>query len=76
MGRYYAEQDGEPAEVAQALEEQYLPRFASDAIPASLTGQALALADRLDTLVGIFGIGQRPTGAKDPLPCAARPLVC
>ncbi|MDP3534159.1 MAG: glycine--tRNA ligase subunit beta [Halomonas sp.] len=66
MGRYYAEQDGEPAEVAQALEEQYLPRFASDTIPQSLTGQALALADRLDTLVGIFGIGQRPTGAKDP----------
>ena len=66
MGRYYAEQDGEPEEVAQALEEQYLPRFASDAIPQSLTGQALALADRLDTLVGIFGIGQRPTGAKDP----------
>ncbi|AVI61888.1 glycine--tRNA ligase subunit beta [Halomonas sp. GFAJ-1] len=66
MGRYYAEQDDEPAEVAQALEEQYLPRFASDIIPQSLTGQALALADRLDTLVGIFGIGQRPTGAKDP----------
>ena len=66
MGRYYAEQDGEPEEVAQALEEQYLPRFASDAIPQSLAGQALALADRLDTLVGIFGIGQRPTGAKDP----------
>lgn len=66
MGRYYAEQDGEPVDVAQALEEQYLPRFASDAIPQSLTGQALALADRLDTLVGIFGIGQRPTGAKDP----------
>ncbi|RUR35794.1 glycine--tRNA ligase subunit beta [Vreelandella populi] len=66
MGRYYADQDGEPAEVAQALGEQYLPRFASDSIPQSLTGQALALADRLDTLVGIFGIGQRPTGAKDP----------
>lgn len=66
MGRYYAEQDGEPADVAQAIEEQYLPRFASDAIPQSLTGQTLALADRLDTLVGIFGIGQRPTGAKDP----------
>ncbi|MGM0823127.1 MAG: glycine--tRNA ligase subunit beta [Pseudomonadota bacterium] len=66
MGRYYAEQDGEPADVAQALEEQYLPRFASDAIPQSATGKALALADRLDTLVGIFGIGQRPTGAKDP----------
>ena len=66
MGRYYAEQDGEPAEVSQALEEQYLPRFAMDVIPQSATGKALALADRLDTLVGIFGIGQRPTGAKDP----------
>lgn len=66
MGRYYAEQDGEPTEIAQAIEEQYLPRFATDDIPQSLTGQALALADRLDTLVGIFGIGQRPTGAKDP----------
>lgn len=66
MGRYYATQDGEPAEVAQAMEEQYLPRFASDAIPRSRTGQALALADRLDTLTGIFGIGARPTGTKDP----------
>ncbi|NAW34478.1 glycine--tRNA ligase subunit beta [Halomonas alimentaria] len=66
MGRYYATQDGEPAEVAQAMEEQYLPRFASDAIPQSRTGQALALADRLDTLTGIFGIGARPTGTKDP----------
>ncbi|MCS2607737.1 glycine--tRNA ligase subunit beta [Halomonas dongshanensis] len=66
MGRYYAIQDGEPADVAQALEEQYLPRFATDETPQTPTGQALALADRLDTLVGIFGIGQRPTGAKDP----------
>ncbi|WP_075880498.1 glycine--tRNA ligase subunit beta [Vreelandella massiliensis] len=66
MGRYYAEQDGEPSEVATAIEEQYLPRFASDEIPHTATGKALALADRLDTLVGIFGIGQRPTGAKDP----------
>ncbi|MCB8890639.1 glycine--tRNA ligase subunit beta [Vreelandella malpeensis] len=66
MGRYYAEQDGEPDEVAQALEEQYLPRFATDVIPQSQAGMALALADRLDTLVGIFAIGQRPTGAKDP----------
>lgn len=66
MGRYYATQDGEPADVAQALEEQYLPRFATDETPQTPTGQALALADRLDTLVGIFGIGQRPTGAKDP----------
>ncbi len=66
MGRYYATHDGEPAEVAQALEEQYLPRFAGDAIPQTPAGQALALADRLDTLTGIFGIGQRPSGTKDP----------
>ena len=66
MGCYYARQDGEPEEVAQALYEQYLPRFATDEIPHSRTGLALALADRLDTLTGIFGIGQRPTGAKDP----------
>ncbi|MDR9437918.1 MAG: glycine--tRNA ligase subunit beta [Halomonas sp.] len=66
MGRYYAANDGENAEVAQALEEQYLPRFASDVIPRTRTGLALALADRLDTLTGIFGIGQRPSGTKDP----------
>ncbi|PMR74801.1 glycine--tRNA ligase subunit beta [Billgrantia endophytica] len=66
MGRYYASQDGEPEDVAQALEEQYLPRFASDAIPTTRTGLALALADRLDTLTGIFGIGARPSGTKDP----------
>lgn len=66
MGRYYADHDGEDSEVAQALEEQYLPRFADDRIPATRTGQALAIADRLDTLTGIFGIGQRPSGTKDP----------
>ncbi|MCK0744792.1 glycine--tRNA ligase subunit beta [Chromohalobacter nigrandesensis] len=66
MGTYYARQDGEPEEVAQALHEQYLPRFASDDVPKTQTGLALALADRLDTLTGIFGIGQRPTGTKDP----------
>ncbi|WP_048307105.1 glycine--tRNA ligase subunit beta [Halomonas sp. PR-M31] len=66
MGYYYARHDGEPDAVAQALQEQYLPRFASDQIPQTATGQALALADRLDTLVGIFGIGQRPSGTKDP----------
>ena len=66
MGCYYARQDGEAEEVAQALHEQYLPRFATDEIPQTRTGLALALADRLDTLTGIFGIGQRPTGAKDP----------
>ena len=66
MGRYYATHDGEPAEVAAALDEQYQPRFAGDALPATRTGQALAIADRLDTLTGIFAIGQPPTGDKDP----------
>ncbi len=66
MGRYYALHDGEPAEVAAALDEQYMPRFAGDGLPATATGQALAIADRLDTLAGIFGIGQLPTGDKDP----------
>ena len=66
MGRYYATHDGEAAEVAVALNEQYQPRFAGDALPATHTGQALAIADRLDTLTGIFAIGQAPTGDKDP----------
>jgi glycyl-tRNA synthetase beta chain len=66
MGSYYARHDGEPEEVALALQEQYLPRFAGDHIPLSTAGRALAVADKLDTLVGIFGIGQPPTGDKDP----------
>ena len=66
MGRYYAQAQGEPAELAQALEEHYWPRFAGDALPVTKTGQALALADRLDTLVGIFAIELRPSGTKDP----------
>ena len=66
MGRYYAAHDGRPPEVAQALDEQYMPRFAGDALPGTATGQAVAIADRLDTLVGIFGIGQPPSGDKDP----------
>ena len=66
MGRYYAAHDGEDARVAAALDEQYQPRYAGDALPASDTGQALAMAERLDTLVGIFAIGQKPTGDKDP----------
>ncbi len=66
MGRYYAGHDGEPEEVAVALDEQYRPRFAGDDLPAHVTGQALALADRLDSLVGIFAIGQPPSGDKDP----------
>jgi glycyl-tRNA synthetase beta chain len=66
MGRYYAAHDGEPAEVADAIYEQYLPRFAGDDLPASGAGLSLAVADKLDTLVGIFAIGQKPTGTKDP----------
>ncbi|MCH8542268.1 MAG: glycine--tRNA ligase subunit beta [Alcanivorax sp.] len=66
MGYYLARHEGLPNELAQALNEQYLPRFAGDSLPATRTGQALALADKLDTLVGIFGIGQKPTGDKDP----------
>ncbi|MGO9038689.1 MAG: glycine--tRNA ligase subunit beta [Steroidobacteraceae bacterium] len=66
MGRHYAEAEGDPPEVALAIEEHYLPRYAGDALPRTKTGQALALADKIDTLVGIFAIEQRPTGAKDP----------
>jgi glycyl-tRNA synthetase beta chain len=66
MGRYYAEAQGEPEELARALEEHYRPRYAGDALPSTRTGQALALADKIDTLAGIFAIEQRPTGAKDP----------
>jgi len=66
MGRYYAEAEGEPEELALALEEHYRPRYAGDSLPATKTGQAVALADKIDTLVGIFAIEQRPTGAKDP----------
>ena len=66
MGRYYATHDGEPQEVADALYEQYLPRFAGDDLPATGAGLSLAIADKLDTLVGIFAIGQKPTGTKDP----------
>jgi glycyl-tRNA synthetase beta chain len=66
MGRYYAVHDGEPAEVAAAIAEQYLPRYAGDALPATGAGLALAVADKLDTIVGVFATGQKPTGAKDP----------
>ncbi len=66
MGRYYARSDGESDLVAEALFEQYLPRHAGDALPATPTGIAVALADRLDTLAGIFGIGEEPTGSRDP----------
>ncbi len=66
MGYHYALHDGEPKEVALALNEQYLPRFAGDELPTTPTGMVLALAERLDTITGLFGIGQPPTGSKDP----------
>jgi len=66
MGRDYALHDGEKTEVAEALFEQYLPRFSGDIVPSTNTGIALALADRLDSLVGIFSIGQQPSGSRDP----------
>ena len=66
MGTYYARHDGEPEAVAQAITEQYQPRFAGDALPASDTGTVLALSDKIETLAGLFGIGQQPTGDKDP----------
>jgi glycyl-tRNA synthetase beta chain len=66
MGTYYARHDGEHEEVALALSEHYQPRFAGDALPVTGTGTAVALADKLETLVGIWGIGLQPTGDKDP----------
>ncbi|MDP3842379.1 MAG: glycine--tRNA ligase subunit beta [Oxalobacteraceae bacterium] len=66
MGSYYARHDGEHEEVALAASEHYRPRFAGDALPATQTGTAVALADKLETLVGIWGIGLHPTGDKDP----------
>ena len=66
MGQYYALHDGEPAAVARAIEAHYHPRFANDTLPEDNIGCAVALADKLDTLVGIYGIGLVPTGDKDP----------
>ena len=66
MGQYYAANDGETKEVGKALDEQYLPRFAGDKLPSTLTGCAVAIADKIDTITGIFGINQLPTGSKDP----------
>ncbi len=66
MGRYYAEHSGEHPAVCAAMEEQYLPRHAGDRLPTTDCGRILSLAEKLDTLVGIFAIGQRPTGVKDP----------
>jgi glycyl-tRNA synthetase beta chain len=66
MGRYYAEADGEAAEVAAAIGEHYLPRFAGDSLPASGVGRTLAVADKIDTLAGVFSIGKKPSGNRDP----------
>jgi glycyl-tRNA synthetase beta chain len=66
MGRYYALHDGEPAAVADAIQQHYLPRFAGDELPAAGVAQSVALADRIDSLIGIFAIGQQPSGDKDP----------
>ncbi len=66
MGTYYARHDGEPEEVALACTEHYQPRFAGDVLPTTPTGTAIALADKLETLAGIWGIGLQPTGDRDP----------
>lgn len=66
MGRYYAMADGEPAPVATAIGEQYLPRFAGDSLPASPAGMALAIADKLDMLAGNFALNRKPSGSRDP----------
>jgi glycyl-tRNA synthetase beta chain len=66
MGKYYAQLDGEADEVSIAIQEQYLPKFSGDSLPTTAIGVCVSLADKLDTLVGIFGIEQRPKGDKDP----------
>jgi glycyl-tRNA synthetase beta chain len=66
MGTYYARHDGEATDVASAIAEHYQPRFADDALPSSMVGACVALADKLETITGLFGIGEQPTGDKDP----------
>jgi glycyl-tRNA synthetase beta chain len=66
MGCYYAKKDGEPVAIAEAIEDHYKPRFSGDSLPRNAVGLAVALADKIETLVGLFGIGQLPTGDKDP----------
>lgn len=66
MGGYYATEQGEDKDVAMAIRDQYLPRFSGDHLPENALGQALALADKMDTLVGIFAVGKKPSGSKDP----------
>ena len=76
MGRYYALESNEDPEVAQALDEQHMPRYAGAGLPQTTTGRILALADKLDTLVGIFASGQAPTGDKDPFGLRRAGLGC
>jgi glycyl-tRNA synthetase beta chain len=66
MGRYYAQHEGLADDVAYAIEDHYRPRFAGDELPRSQVGVVVALADKLETLVGLFSIGEKPTGDKDP----------
>ena len=66
MGGYYAAADGETAAVVTAISDQYLPRFAGDGLPATVEGRVLAVADKLDTLAGVFSIGKKPSGNRDP----------
>jgi glycyl-tRNA synthetase beta chain len=66
MGEYYAQHDGELASVASAIREHYYPRFAGDTLPETAPGLCVALADKLETLVGLFGVGEKPTGERDP----------
>ncbi|MDG2421651.1 MAG: glycine--tRNA ligase subunit beta [Gammaproteobacteria bacterium] len=66
IGSYYARYDGEPEEVCKALQEHYLPKFSGDKLPETISGSILAISDKLDSTVGLFGIGQPPTGSKDP----------
>ena len=66
MGKYYALHDGENDNIAQALEDQYRPRFSGDSLPEANIGCAVAISDKIDSLVGIFGINQAPKGDKDP----------
>ncbi len=76
MGRYYALKSGEDIDVALALDEHYMPRFAGDELPSQALGQALAIAEKLDTLTGIFAIGQIPTGDKDPFGLRRAAIGC
>ncbi|QEH09179.1 glycine--tRNA ligase subunit beta [Histophilus somni] len=76
MGMHYARHDGEDEDVAVALNEQYMPRFAGDTLPNSLVACSVALADKIDTLTGIFGIGQSPKGSADPFALRRAALGC